>query len=102
MSEKPWKVQCMAALARYYEAQAVVEELDADLAKLGLESGQYDVSNRAARQCACGQWVTYFAWSKPTGVAVCGPCALAVEQAIKGDEREEKGLPREEPPEVLP
>lgn len=87
----------MAALAKYYEAQAVVEEHEHNLKKLGLETGQYDVSNRAARQCKCGQWVTHHTWEHRTGPVTCEACATAVAAAIAGDEREEKGLPREEP-----
>lgn len=95
---KPWKARCMVALARYYEAQAVVEAAAAELAALGLGEHDYDVKNRDARQCNCGRWVSFSVWSKPDGAVTCEACVEATMRAIRavrGDEREEKGLPRD-------
>jgi hypothetical protein len=97
---KPWKVMCMGALARYYEAQAVVEAELAALNRLGLTEGNFDVSNMDAEPCSCGAWVSRHKWVKPTGPILCGDCQdemRKVRAAVAADAREEKGLPREEP-----
>jgi hypothetical protein len=85
---KPWK-------ARYYEAQAVVEAAAAELAALGLGEHDYDVKNRDARQCRCGQWVAFSTWAKPAGPVTCEACTARQLAEVRGDEREEKGLPRD-------
>lgn len=102
---KPWKAQCMVALAKFYEAQAVVENAAAELAALGLGEHDYDVKNRDARQCRCGQWVAFATWARPVGPVKCEACEAGdratlerYAAAVRGDEREEAGLPRDGEP----
>lgn len=44
---KPWKAQCMVALARYYEAQAVVEGAADEREEKGLPRDGEDVPKPA-------------------------------------------------------
>ena len=96
---RPWKVRCMHALAKYYEAQSVVEAVQAELEALGL-NGSYDVKDKNALQCKCGVWVSFYTWERKTSVT-CDDCvrvrAKQMEE-IQGDAREEQGLPRKETP----
>lgn len=91
----PWKVQCMTALAKYYEAQAVVEGIELELNKLGL-NGNFDVKNRNALQCKCGVWVSFHTWERLTEVT-CGDCRPVLEapqNEVRADAREEPGMSR--------
>jgi len=100
---RPWKVRCMHALAKYYEAQSVVEAVQAELVALGLD-GSYDVKDKNALQCKCGVWVSFYTWERKTFV-VCESCmhrqAKQFEE-IQADAREEAGLPRKVAPVVAP